>query len=518
MKKPIRISEEHKDVTCENCGWSWDIEPNDKHPYLCHQCGHENTKGKTDEGAGPYDAPSFQMKPDHVHFKHQYNEQNDNKGYLLQMGRKSILLEQYGDEAELFKLASSYYRKNGKVMTIKVLEKILHTLSKRDEPHRAKSKEFPPSLHLQEQVVQGKAGDPYEYKKEGGYYYARKKGTKDWILTRGNMASAVAKKIFGNQQQLKPTQLQPTQLQPTKKYCPAHPKNSEVNPELEKNYQPEAAKLISKGIPTRTSCEISYIKLRPKFSNKSFFVFDGSQNLIYLFDKTGNFVAKSYVLDGADAQSQDTTKIAKALWTWQQQVENLGFKWDPKMQKYLDKSNKNRTYSDDLIYNTIDKNDTRFFPKGVYSIVGLSTDKGYAGGQNNLFRVETLDGQKIAQAIHGFYNEAPRVAALEQLKIKMGTSASPKSESVPQEFLSMVEKYKSTQKFNKSYGCINLPTDFLKIAKPYSLGAMLFVIGETKNNYLVQNADTFFQKMGDVENCSDPASVGTELPNLEMTA
>ena len=151
MKNVIRISEEHKDVTCENCGWSWDIEPKDKHPYLCHQCGHENTKHETDEGAGPYDAPAFQMKPDHVHFKHQYNEQNDNKGYLLQMGRKSILVEQYGDEAELFKLASAYYRKNGKVMTIKVLEKILHTLSKRDEPHRAKSQEFPPSLHLQEQ-------------------------------------------------------------------------------------------------------------------------------------------------------------------------------------------------------------------------------------------------------------------------------------------------------------------------------------------------------------------------------
>ena len=147
MKKSIR-----KDVTCENCGWSWDIEPNDKHPYLCHQCGHENTKGETDEGAGPYDAPAFQMKPDHVHFKHQYNEQNTNSKYLLQMGRKSILVEQYGDEAELFKLASAYYRKNGKVMAIKVLEKILHTLSKRDEAHRAKSQEFPPSLHLQEQT------------------------------------------------------------------------------------------------------------------------------------------------------------------------------------------------------------------------------------------------------------------------------------------------------------------------------------------------------------------------------
>ena len=152
MKKIVRISEKHKDVTCENCGWSWDIEPDDKHLYLCHQCGHENTKGETDEGAGAYDAPAFQMEPDHVHFKHQYNEQNIKSKYLLQMERESIILEQYGDEVELFKLASSYYKKNGKEMTVKVLEKILHTLSKRDEPHRAKSNEFPPSLHLQEQT------------------------------------------------------------------------------------------------------------------------------------------------------------------------------------------------------------------------------------------------------------------------------------------------------------------------------------------------------------------------------
>ena len=71
-----------KDVTCEECGWSWDIEPEDQHPYLCHQCGHENVKGETDEGAGAYDAPAFQMEPDHVHFKHQYNEQITNSKYL----------------------------------------------------------------------------------------------------------------------------------------------------------------------------------------------------------------------------------------------------------------------------------------------------------------------------------------------------------------------------------------------------------------------------------------------------
>jgi hypothetical protein len=187
-----------KDVTCEECGWSWDIEPEDQHPYLCHQCGHENAKGETDEGAGAYDAPAFQMEPDHVHFKHQYNEQITNSKYLSQMGRKSIILEQYGDEVELFKLASSYYKKNGKEMTVKVLEKILQTISKRDEPHRAKSQEFPPSLHLQEQIVQGKEGDPYDYKKEGNVYYAKKKGTNNWIKTTGKVSDAISSKIFTN--------------------------------------------------------------------------------------------------------------------------------------------------------------------------------------------------------------------------------------------------------------------------------------------------------------------------------
>jgi len=374
------------------------------------------------------------------------------------------------------------------------------------------------STSLKEQVIQGAKGDPYEYKKEGDVYYARKKGSPTWIKTSGKVSNAISTKIFTKPNQSNKPAQEIKPAQETKQFCPAHPKSSDVNPSLEVNYQSEAGKMISKGIPQRTSCEISYVKLRPKFSNKSFFVFDGLQNLIYLFDKSGNFVAKSYVLDGADAQSQDTKKIAQALWTWQQQVESLGFKWDPKNQKYLDKTKQNRTYSNDLIYNSIDKNDTRFFPKGVYSIVGLSTDKEYAGGNNNLFRVETLDGKKIAQAIHGFYNEAPRVAALELLKTKMGSSASPKSSAVPQEFLKMVEQYQGTQKFNKSYGCVNLPTDFLKIARPYAVGAMLFVIGETKNNYLVQNANTFFQKMGNAENCSDPTSAGVELPNLEMTA
>lgn len=74
------ISENDKDVVCQNCGWSWDIEDDDPEPYLCHKCGHENIPGETEEGVGAYDAPSFEMEPDHVHFKNQYNEQEDEDG------------------------------------------------------------------------------------------------------------------------------------------------------------------------------------------------------------------------------------------------------------------------------------------------------------------------------------------------------------------------------------------------------------------------------------------------------
>ena len=77
------ISENDKDVVCQNCGWSWDIEDDDPEPYLCHKCGHENIPGETEEGVGAYDAPSFEMEPDHVHFKHQYNEQEDDETQFI---------------------------------------------------------------------------------------------------------------------------------------------------------------------------------------------------------------------------------------------------------------------------------------------------------------------------------------------------------------------------------------------------------------------------------------------------
>lgn len=56
------------------------------------------SKKEETEGVGPYDAPAFEMKPDHIHFKHQYNEGEITercwKGYT-QKGMKTMFGKRY---------------------------------------------------------------------------------------------------------------------------------------------------------------------------------------------------------------------------------------------------------------------------------------------------------------------------------------------------------------------------------------------------------------------------------------
>jgi hypothetical protein len=59
----------------------------------------------------------------------------------------------------------------------------------------------------------------------------------------------------------------------------------------------------------------------------------------------------------------------------------------------------------------------------------------------------------------------------------------------------------------------------LKLAKPHAVkGTLVFVIGETKNNYLVQNSEEFFDKMGNSKMCIDPKSLGKEIPTIDAIA
>jgi hypothetical protein len=49
------VAESIKDgvITCDNCGWEWDIVTGGDDPYTCHRCGHDNAN--LSEKDSPYD-------------------------------------------------------------------------------------------------------------------------------------------------------------------------------------------------------------------------------------------------------------------------------------------------------------------------------------------------------------------------------------------------------------------------------------------------------------------------------
>jgi hypothetical protein len=65
------------------------------------------------------------------------------------------------------------------------------------------------STSLKEQVIQGDKNDPYEYKKEGDTYYAKKKESSKWIKTSGKVSDAIKTKIFSS---AKPKEFTPYKL------------------------------------------------------------------------------------------------------------------------------------------------------------------------------------------------------------------------------------------------------------------------------------------------------------------
>ena len=42
MIKLLELLNEDKTITCENCGWKWELEDGGKDPYICYKCEHDN--------------------------------------------------------------------------------------------------------------------------------------------------------------------------------------------------------------------------------------------------------------------------------------------------------------------------------------------------------------------------------------------------------------------------------------------------------------------------------------------
>lgn len=387
-------------------------------------------------------------------------------------------------------------------------------------------------LYLNEQqsedIRQGGGGDPYQYKKVGDKYFYAKKGDQNWVAASNPKAiEAIRTKIFGvkSTTPITPKSAQPKTTQPAKtekvpQMCPVLSSSSRDIEDLNKILalwksfdkineviNKWAVYYKSSGITDRVSCQIALNKIRPAYKDKNLIIIDSLQHLIYIFAPDGKFIAKSEMISGKNKQSQSPEVIAQALKTTEETAKDLGFKWDPSQRKFVDTTGKGRKFSNDLIYDMIDKTKSRFLPKGTYTTSSkIESDPEYAGRVQNL--IHLMKGDKVLnQAIHGYYLEAPRTKAL---AVADKVISNPNDPKVSKEFLDLISGGKVNLSY--SYGCINVPTDFVDEIRKYAANAYVFNIGETGNNYLVDNVENFFEKMTTQPSCPSPRSLGAENP------
>ena len=60
---------ENQTITCEECGWEWELEAGGMDPYVCHKCGHNNDQ--VDE----YDVENEQDLKEFIEFMREYQQQ-----------------------------------------------------------------------------------------------------------------------------------------------------------------------------------------------------------------------------------------------------------------------------------------------------------------------------------------------------------------------------------------------------------------------------------------------------------
>lgn len=242
--------------------------------------------------------------------------------------------------------------------------------------------------------------------------------------------------------------------------------------------------MIKSGYPKRIVNQYEVVRKSKRFSGKSFFIVDTKENLIFLFDKNGKFVAKSPTIDGFDKQSSDSIKIKGTLKSWSQTVKELGFVWNKKTNSYEDTTNKNRIYTPKLVYDYLGKQGMRFFPKGLYKVPSKYHNENFIGKSENTFDVETSNGSETAIAIHGLYKSQYRIENMKKLVSSIGSDFN--EINVSENYKKLISENDNNSKFNNSFGCINVPEEFLELTKNQAVESLIFVLGESNKNYLVR--------------------------------
>ena len=338
-------------------------------------------------------------------------------------------------------------------------------------------------------IIQGVGNDPYEYKKESGYYFTRKKGTNKWIFTRGNVANAIATKIFKDKSL------------------------SNDNKKI-KNKNKSKVQKQSYTYSPRIDAELEYIKDRLPWWKKllgvgaknPFFIYDPKYNLLFLFNSDFSLIKSTSVVDGKDAQ-QDVTPFHPEDWC---KASNL----DIKPYICTNKGSKQKQFPS---YASLDNIAVKFIPKGIYTINALTKNSGYSGKGKNVYSLKDSSGKQMSAAIHGIPKIEKRLVASKNLESLL--QAEKNNNRVPQEYMDAVDTVISSA--NMSYGCIGIPASFVEdpnVINAVKIGVPVYVMGESNEGYLVQNSSNYFDELnGDGESCVNPImlaqSTGKQLPS-----
>jgi len=268
----------------------------------------------------------------------------------------------------------------------------------------------------------------------------------------------------------------------------------------------------AQGIPQRTSCQLALNQIRPGYKDKNVFIIDTINKLLYLYNNRGQFIAKTVIISGKNKQSVDPKLVAKSLLSWSEQVNSLGFKWVPN-KGYVDQTGKNRKYDHELVYAGIDKTKTRFLPKGIYTTdTNLKNNSDYAGQSQNILSLFNAN-KPIVQAIHGYYPEQSRIEALKKAQKVL---SNPNDRRVGKEFMDLV--LGGSVNLSQSYGCFNVPENFLEYLRKYGTNSYVFNMGDNEQNYLVNNTTNYFDKMQNSQGCPSPQSLGAVPLNNDNIA
>lgn len=216
------------------------------------------------------------------------------------------------------------------------------------------------------QIVKGVGDDPYDYKKNNGVYYARKKGTINWIKTSGKISDAIASKIFSTQQ---------TKTKVTSK---------QVNNQL------------------------NYLKTNNLLKNEKFTILDDKNGIVYAFNPNYELYKSYPVITGQNIGDElKSQTISKFI------TQNPKIILDALKKGLSKRSFKDFVHHIDNCYFNAEENKLKQTPSGIFQRAGnienyindafltAFVEKDYG---KRYITWETLNGKTIPFGFHGTKN------------------------------------------------------------------------------------------------------------------